>query len=328
MKKSNVINLNRERRVLFTHTDLDGVGCAVIYAKCFPQVEVYFVDYNEVNETIMDFIVKNHQDMPHIMITDMSVNDDVATLLNETGKVDLVDHHGTAKWLMDKYPWAYVSTDNCATKLLYDILSQTHHIEDYEPFVELVDNYDTWGHGTQPTEQAKDLSRLLYIIGKERFYKRFVLQATTHLSDVEESFLQIDKEKESQYINESIALCNILEDAQGYTYALLAADQYVSNVGHAVLQHYPDIEYVIMLDFRNEKASLRGRGNVDLGVMCKQIGGGGHKKAAGFPMSQSAVKLFLSCDPETCPHINNLLQQMELMIGGEINETPSTEQIQ
>jgi oligoribonuclease NrnB/cAMP/cGMP phosphodiesterase (DHH superfamily) len=303
--KEKVINLTQERRILVTHTDLDGLGCAVVYGKCFPNAEVHFVDYDDVNEVVMQLLV-DVQDVspkPHIMITDMSVNEYVAELLDSYGRVDLVDHHGTAKWMMDKYSWAYVNTDNCATQLLHSILSHTHHLDDLEHFVSVVDNYDTWGHGTQPTEEAHKLARLARILNHERFYKRFLLITDMHLSDVEEAILQIDQEKETQYIDESIHMVEMLVDPRGYRYGLLAVDRYTSTTGNAILQHYPELEYVLMLDFRRDKASLRGRGNIDLGEMCKLVGGGGHRRAAGFPMSQSASKLFLACDPTTCEHI-------------------------
>lgn len=280
-----------EKRILFTHTDLDGVGCAVIYSKCFPNTDVFFCDYQEVNEIIMDVLTKTPADVP-IMISDLSVDEDTAAYLDMRGNVELIDHHGTAKWLQDKYPWALVDTSWCGTKLMYQVMSRTFMIKDYEPFVELVDNYDRWGNGNGPTEQAKNLSRLVYIMGQERFFHRWITTSSTTLSPTEEIIITLDLEKERRYIEESIPKVVLLTDSNNTPYGLIAADQYVSVLGSELLKIITDIEYIVMIDFRNDKASLRGRGNINLGEFAKQMGGGGHAKAAGFPLQGATYKMF------------------------------------
>jgi oligoribonuclease NrnB/cAMP/cGMP phosphodiesterase (DHH superfamily) len=294
-----------EKHILVTHIDLDGVGCAIIYTKCFPNTEVYFVNYDEVNELVMSLCA---EDMTTpIMISDLSVNEDVAEVLDKRGHVDLVDHHPTAKWLAKKYPWALVDTDNSATALMYLVMGEKFTINDYDKLVTMVDNYDTWGHGTEPRGDSQELNRLLNVLGTERFYQRFLEVSTVELSPVEKAILSLDRENEQKYINGSIDLAkrSIMKDSVGNMYALIAGDRYVSSTCHAILMAIPHIEYVIMVNFREDRAQVRGRGKVDVGAMCKELGGGGHKKAAGFPLSQAAVKLFLACDGN-CQRVKEL----------------------
>lgn len=112
----------------------------------------------------------------------------------------------------------------------------------------------------------------------------------------------LEKEREERYLQESLGMVTHLVDAEGVSYGLIPADQYHSVLGHFLLDKFPQHEYVVMIDFRSEKASLRGRGNVHLGEMAEKVGGGGHKKAAGFQLSDSAAKLFINC--KDCIHAN------------------------
>lgn len=276
-------------RHLFTHIDLDGLGCAVLVKKAYPDTTVHFINYDTVNEEVMALAINDPT--ASFIITDMSVSEEVAEYLHEHASVQLIDHHPTAKPL-ERFPWAFVDTTESATYWTYQILSRTHHLEDYEPLMQIVNDYDTWGHNTYPQEAGHVWSRLNYLLGQERLLHRFILSPATSISPVEEAILAIDKEQEAKYIADSIEKAAPVQDGLGNTYMLVAADRYLNTVGHALLEHYPQVEYVMMIDFRQDKASLRGRGNLHLGDLAKQVGGGGHKKAAGFPLNQAAVTMF------------------------------------
>lgn len=278
-------------KILVTHNDLDGVGCAVMYLKAFPNTQVYFTNYDEVNSLLAEILGDCHW-ASEIVITDMSPSADMAEILHRRGNVSLIDHHPTATYLMDTYPWAVVDTEHSATKLVYTMLSNTHLMQDCESFMRIVDNYDTWGHGQGPTDEAKQLNSLLYVLGQERFLKRFVLAVDPTLSPTEVMLLSLEAERKAKYIADALPEVNVLTDSQGYKYGLIAAEQHTSELGHAILSEVPETEYVIILDMLHNKASLRGRGNVHLGELAKQLGGGGHKKAAGFPLDQAALKYF------------------------------------
>jgi oligoribonuclease NrnB/cAMP/cGMP phosphodiesterase (DHH superfamily) len=308
---SKVIELNpRQKRILITHTDLDGVTCAVLYAKCFPGTQVYFVEYDQVNEIVMQLVAED-MDTP-IMISDMSVNEDIAELLNVRGNVDLVDHHPTAKWLSVQYPWALCDISFSASHAMYRLLSEKFNIQDYKDLADIADDYDTWGHDTEPKPVSKDLTRLLGLLGQVRFFQRFLQIPSVTLSDTEIALIQLDTEWEQQYINDSLAQVSVAEDAEGNKYGLLAADRYVSVVCHEILKAIPELEYVLSLDFRKDKASVRSRGKVDVGAMAKSLGGGGHKKAAGFPLQQTTPHIFFSCGGK-CEYTDRLRNQMRRM---------------
>jgi oligoribonuclease NrnB/cAMP/cGMP phosphodiesterase (DHH superfamily) len=179
---------------------------------------------------------------------------------------------------------------------LFKILSTYADIQDYAPFVNLVNIYDTWGHGTQPTKEAKELNRLLQCIGAEAFLTRFKLSASVHLSDTEKAIINADMYREEQYIQKALDRVNVGEDPDGTFFAYVTAEQYTSSLGNAMLAQIPDVEYALILDMFNGKASLRGKGNIDVSAIAKRCGGGGHKRSAGFILDgDTTLKYFWRC---------------------------------
>jgi uncharacterized protein len=189
-----------------------------------------------------------------------------------------------------------VDVNNCGTYLLWKLLSQYANLEDYKEFVELVDNYDTWGHGTQPTERAKDLNRLLKMLGPDVFTQRFKYKSSVKFNDVEEAIINVDKHMEESYLQEVMTRAQAMRDKDGNVFLLVAAEQYTSSLGNYLLQQFEEAEYVLILDMLHDKASLRSKGKVNVADLAKDCGGGGHAKAAGFLMSDAAVKAFWRCD--------------------------------
>lgn len=286
-------------RVLITHTDLDGLGCAIVYNKCFPGVVNNFVNYDKVNSVVNQTMSK-FPNTP-IMISDMSVSSEtLAEEMDKRGKVELIDHHHTAEWL-SKYEWALVNTTKSASMIMYEVMSTRFNIEDLLPLVTLIDNYDTWGGGPGPNSSAKRLNRLLGIYGIPRFYDRFYNKPSPKLNKTEELLLEIEEEKIDEFVKDVIKSASLAKDTNGNDYALISVDRYISEACHEVLKEFKDIEFVMAIDFVKNKVSLRGRGKINLGEMAKQMGGGGHKQAAGFQIKHgSQIRMLMACEGR-CP---------------------------
>ena len=277
-----------------THNDLDGIGCAILMEKVFPEVKTFPIDYRELPKVLPRVLEKAK--VSHVYITDIALTEELAKLCDDHGKVQHIDHHISSKKVSDKYPWSLFDVNNCATYLLWKMLSQYANLEDYKEFVELVDNYDTWGHGTQPTEKAKDLSRLLKMLGPEVFVSRFKAKASVKFNSVEEAIINTDKNMEEKYLQEAITYTQAMRDKDGNIFLLVAAEQYTSSLGNYLLQQFEEAEYVVILDMLHDKASLRSKGKVNVADLAKACGGGGHAKAAGFLMNDTAVKAFWRCN--------------------------------
>ena len=300
---------------LFTHTDLDGVGCAIVAKTAFENVSVEYCDYKDIDEKIVHFIVGGgYAKYDRIFITDISVKEQVAEMINDLFNqgvgFQLVDHHGTASWLAEKYPmWAEVRVQesnlglqddtrekvlSSGTSLFYKFLRNKHlpSIEQnmaLKSFAENVRMYDSWEwYNVYKDNHPKRLNDLLYIIGREKFVERFSSNPLPTFTDTELTILEIEEHRINKYIwykKKDIKIDTVLVEGKVYKFAYVFAEQHSSLLGNAIATEYGDkIDFVAIFDIGSNKISLRGiHDHIDLGKeIAKNYGGGGHAKASGF----------------------------------------------
>ena len=98
-----------KRFMIITHGDLDGIGAVVIGKTVFNKQkdDFRYCGYHNVNEKVME--VLENGNYSHIFITDISVNEEVADIINTyySDKVTLLDHHSNLDYLI-QYDWATV----------------------------------------------------------------------------------------------------------------------------------------------------------------------------------------------------------------------------
>lgn len=176
---------------LFTHTDLDGVGCAILAYLAFGRenVDVDYCDYGYVDEKVGDFFVNGSPgEYNAVFITDISINNELAMTIDKYAVEDLwhlFDHHATALGL-NKYDWCEVSVINdtlsiktSGTELFYTYLrrhEQFDHLSanvicNIDGFVDIARDYDTWRWKELGKEGivCKHVNDLFYIYGREKF---------------------------------------------------------------------------------------------------------------------------------------------------------------
>jgi oligoribonuclease NrnB/cAMP/cGMP phosphodiesterase (DHH superfamily) len=289
-----VRSITSRKKALFTHGDLDGIVCGIVFKRIYPNSYIFFTNYKEtvdcreINEAILEVVPEFPEDVS-ILISDISVSEDVAEFLNQRGSVGLLDHHKTALPLT-RFPWVKVDMNKSGCLLVYEMLASRFYLTDLWPLVELADTYDRWQQNHPKWEQAKQLNRLLSAMGRDAFIYRFMSNSSVDLTPTDKLMLQTDEYHRSKYIARSIQLAQVLTDRYGNKFCQVFADRYVSEVGHELLNISPeDIAYVLMIDIRERVCSLRGRGMVDLSALAKEFGGGGHHDSAGFPLQSDTL---------------------------------------
>lgn len=183
---------------LFTHTDLDGVGCAILAYLVFGRenVDVEYCDYSNIDETVRAFCETGlYRIYDHVYITDISISEDTADYIqSECSKYmrelnwHLFDHHATALGL-NKYDWCEVKVNapvdsyfkTCGTELFAIYLHEggafDHHgsyvINNIDRFVGIVRDYDTWRWKDRGKEGVicKQVNDLFYIYGRDKFIR-------------------------------------------------------------------------------------------------------------------------------------------------------------
>lgn len=282
---------------LFTHTDLDGIGCAILAKIAFGEnVDVLYYNYDDINVKVNKFIAEeNNIDMCHI--TDISISDELARDINE--KFDnfyLLDHHPTALYL-NKYYWCTVKVEDeethiktSGTELYYNWLVDNNYLQKsntLDRFVELVRNYDTWRWSTLGEEGVicKQVNDLLSLYGRERFIDWCITELRDDvfpkLYESEMLVLEIEQNNIDRYVekkNEQLLVISLCDKTCGVVFA----EKYFSELGNKLCQMNPEIDFVAMIDMSGTVSYRTIKDDIDLGNnVAKLFGGGGHPKAAG-----------------------------------------------
>lgn len=298
----------------FTHTDLDGVGCAclttfITYNQKDVELDVKFCDYNDVNQQVNQLLDqldewKASDDMDYyrdrlILITDISVNEETAERLNSAANdkivIMMLDHHQLSDKLRS-YRWATVddSGDNCGTSLVMNrfIGNQINGIQGVIDFVENVRLYDLWKFDPEERSKARSFNMLLSLFGKEHFLKLIAHELIEYPNtsiDLDQGWIK--NVLDCLYASEEEYIRNKLKTAVDIEYnglhgKYVFAEQHVSRIGNRMLKEFPDIDFAAIVQTPN-RVSLRSReGGVNVGMdIAKQFGGGGHPCAAGYTMS-------------------------------------------
>lgn len=296
---------------LFTHDDFDGVGCGIIGKLAFQDnIDIEYCNYDDVNIKVKDFITsKQYQNYRFVYITDISINEEVANLIDNTqpdtfkegfclGEMfQLLDHHDTALWL-NKYFWVNVEVNNegldeptSGTKLFYDFLLQEGDLvgeSAVSKFVDTVRKYDTWLWKNKYNDIIpKQWNDLLYILGRDRFIEEtlFKLNASNFSFNCTDSLLlKLEQEKIDKYIESKYK--NIMfKEVKGYVAGVVFAEQHHSELGNRLSEKHPGLDFIIIINMDKSVSYRTTKDYVHLGNdIAKVYGGGGHAKAAGSPI--------------------------------------------
>ena len=293
----------KNRIKLFTHTDLDGIGCSLLFLKNnkISKEDIEYLDYTNINETITEFIYScEYKNYDKIYITDISVDEDIAETIdyinkNESVQFILYDHHKTALPL-NEYNWAkvVVEEDNiktCGTSLLYHNEFNTIGLED---FVETIRQWDTWDWSiVKDGYKANHLNTLLFIFKRDKFIE---LCASNDYNvdkiinnELSKCLLEIEGRNKKDYIKRksqtgvnmvlSIPINNIKRE---YNVYLVCADKYISELGNTICKKNPEYDLCIMIDLDRRALSYRSvKEDIDCSEIAKYFNGGGHPRTAG-----------------------------------------------
>jgi len=285
---------------LFTHTDLDGCGCAIITKMAYKDVDIEFCDYDNVNERVENFYIgssKNNYDK--VFITDISVNEDVANIIEYYKdakyypEIKLFDHHKTAEWL-NKYEWVSVSewlesdVKNSGTSMLNNYLKNNPYGIAIYNFSEKVRQYDTWEWKTKYNDiEPKLINDLFQIQGRDLFIHNVIYQFNRNeeftLSEEDNLLLKSNQEKIDKYINERDKIL-VTKMLNKHKVGVVFAEQYQSELGNTLSERHPELDYVIIINLSKAISYRTIKDGVDLSVIAKSYGGGGHPYASGSPI--------------------------------------------
>lgn len=304
---------------LFTHTDLDGVGCAVLAKIAFEEdVEIEYCNYDDIDEKVKEFCANYCRDRnirdkyEHVYITDISITEELAEKISNSSLsecITLLDHHPTALNL-NKYNWCHIEIKHNGIKTsgtelffywlrIFDFIdTDIEDMESLKNFVTIVRDYDTWRWTEiEYGDICKRINDLLDIYGREEFIDwcmdEIYGESFPTLFSEDKLVLKVKQQEIDKYVEKKDktmftgALC-------GRTCGFVFADRYLSELGNKLCTMHPEIDFVAMIDIDNCTVSYRTvKEDIDLGKdVASLFGGGGHPKAAGSQFDEK-VKLFV-----------------------------------
>lgn len=293
---------------LFTHNDLDGIGCAVLALLAFDTVDVEYCGYGDINDKVKDFIVnKQYNSFDQVFITDISISKELAEIIQATHPDNyiegfnlckgftLIDHHPTALEL-NKYCWCTVITQNelgktSGTNLFYNILigNDLLNFKCVKEFVEIVRQYDTWEWKTIfNNEIPNQWNNLLGLYGRKRFVNKIIkklkYESKFIFDETDLLLLELDKDKKQSYFEKKSNEL-IKQDLQKYKVGVVFSEQYISELGNYLAEKFLELDFIILIS--SKTISYRGIKDIDLGLFAKQFGGGGHPRASGSQINEN-----------------------------------------
>ena len=290
---------------LFTHTDLDGVGCEILGRILFREnINVTRCNYDNIDNKVEEFL-NNTEEYDKLFITDISVSKKIADKLNSiSDKVILLDHHKTALWL-NEYPYALVQVEDesigklCGTYLFYEYLKKNYeefnNTHALELFVDYVRMYDTWEWKEKYNNIIpKRLNDLMYIDGVYEFKNKMKYKLENNypiVDDVDILKLDIEQINIDSYVAQKDETLIVNDNLfPGYIVGITFADKYISELGNKLCELHSELDFVVLINMSSLIVSYRTvKNDIDLSAIAKGYGGGGHPKASGSQFNVSII---------------------------------------
>ena len=254
----------------FSHTDLDGVGSALLLkailktitpfknATFLPNSYCETGKYGTIDKEILDFIKTNPYEVTHIFITDLcpslEVLDDLNNYCIENNiEWTIYDHHKTALTANNLYPnnanivvvdeetgFKHSGTSLIFKKLYGLMPHQAFNISGkglLAKFADIIRCYDCWDWATNPEamfkEKANDFNNLFYFFNFEErtgLVQKVLISGVCYLDNYDEIVNALNH-KEEEYINHKCKAAKY-DVLDGYVYSYTFAEQYKSTLGN------------------------------------------------------------------------------------------------
>ena len=273
------------KRLIISHiADPDGVTPIILSKLVFEEIDYILSENKDVNDN-----VKNNLDKyDFIYVVDLNISEELADFIEENykDKIMIIDHHLSCN-NMNKYSFIDVNAEGkeSGTSLYYKYLLNNYNNdllnrESTEMLVEYVRTMDIYDFSKTSKEEAEKLEMIFKIYGKDRFIDKFynvIINDLELYSKEDLNLVELEKERIKRYIEEKEFMEISLDNKR---VGVVFAERYISELGNYLINKYDYLDYIVLINM-DKKISYRGNGKVDLSVIAKKFGGGGHVNAAG-----------------------------------------------
>lgn len=293
VQKVHIIRGSKVKVKLFTHSDLDGVGCALLADRAYGKenVDITYCSTGELESHLRAFLVSGEMDLYDLVyITDISTHDeDILEVITRShkDKVMLIDHHKTSLDL-NNYEWCYVSTgvregklDSATSLFCYYLLSKGTDVESIIALADKIRKYDTWEWKQDDDNVCYELNLLLYLLGREEFYEFYSDwdDSNKFISECHRPLLAREFDKMIKYISNRVERI-VYKEVAGHRAGICFAEQYINELSEYIYTVL-GVDFSVVVNMGTGRMSFRTDKDIDLSVIAETYGGGGHSKSCG-----------------------------------------------
>lgn len=287
---------------LIVHNDLDGIAAAAVFysfhkdkknTKLF--VSNHGTQYEEgvyqIDELTNDLVDKEEKE---VIIFDICPSEKTIARINRLGKeysYKVFDHHVTNKLIAQKFPEIVVVNESiCGTQLAAELCGCSEN-----EIIKAVAAWDMWKLDSPYRPLGERLQNLYEFYGKKFISilcKMFLCseceieKVIPYVSEIED----ILEEKKQAHIHKIIKKVITKTDKDGNNFLFVVDCKFVSEVAKQLRQKNVSEKYLMMMNLDDYKTELRSlEDGFDVSVIAKNNGGGGHKAAAGYPLTMDDI---------------------------------------
>lgn len=271
--------------IIFTDTDLDGAGSALLLNRLFEGHDVITVETTEA--TILNEFKSRWSTLDHfdkIFVCDLCLNEEQAIAINRDNVV-VIDHHELHVPFVEKYTKAksIVTEYSSCTKLIADKFKAKLNLDErLESLIDLIDKYDSWAFDFPNELEPARLNAIYYTYNKPK-WEKFITSFKDGLREYnihEKNSIKLFFKKFAEQLTNPKFAGNIKD----YKIISTFVTSHINEVGHYLVNKY-DADIAIMVNLEKHLVSFRKNTGckADLSVLAKNLceGGGSHKLAGG-----------------------------------------------
>ena len=280
------------KELLVSHIGaIDGVSPIILLKLCPIEFHYQLLENHELDDYINKILVEDLSVYDHIYITDLCPSMDLLSKIDKScykEKFRIFDHH-VSRVEASQYDFVTINLKECGTSLFYQYLNTKYNFEEnVKNYVGHVRDLDLWLWQEKQNILAKNLGDLFTIYGCEQYidtiYQKLNSNIRVSLNTFEQKILQLEKERIERYIEKKEKMM-ITFQYENYHVGCVFSELYRSEMGNVLATKYPHLDFIVMINSSGGISLRTIKNDMDVSLIAKKFGGGGHKAASGFSFS-------------------------------------------
>lgn len=224
----------------------------------------------------------NYSHVDDIYIVDFSFpRETLIEIKNNSNKLVVLDHHKTAEEDLKGLDFCTFDMDRSGAGMAWDYF---HPNKERPRLINHIEDRDLWRFSLEGSKEVH-----AYLCSKPFDFIEWAnvnYKLTYHCDSVYEAGETLLENKEIEV--EKICKKAWLRSIAGYEVPIVNTSVHWSEVGHYLLDNYPDAKFAASFTVYEDVVmwSLRGSDGFDVSAIAKAYGGGGHAGAAGFRLTE------------------------------------------